>query len=188
MLKVAEDGKSIMKVGQSPPWTIDPEPAVAQALGKHLNEFKKGKINESQGYGIGAFAYYRRIVEELIAELLNDMLAFIPNEKEHQVFRDALEKVKDDIRADVRIDAVKELVPDVLRPGGINPLAVLHSALSQGIHAKSDEACLDLAAEVRESLTFLIEQLTRTKENAKTYQASMKALQEKRSKGGGKVG
>ena len=24
---------------------------------------KKGLINESQGYGIGAFAYYRRIVE-----------------------------------------------------------------------------------------------------------------------------
>jgi hypothetical protein len=160
----------------------------AKALGTHLNDFKKGKINESQGYGIGAFAYYRRIVEVLINDLLHDMVICISNEDDQHEFRRRLEKVKNDIRADVRIEAVKDLVPAILRPENINPLSVLHSALSEELCAHSDEECLEYAADVRESLTFLIEQVQRTKENAKTYVASIRALQEKRSKRPGKGG
>jgi hypothetical protein len=157
-------------------------------MGKHVREFKKGLINESQGYGIGAFAYYRRIVEVLIGDLLNDILELIPDGKEHQEYRDALEKVKGDVRAEVRIDAIKDLIPAALRPGGTNPLRELHSALSEGLHAQSDEECLEYSSHIRESLTFLVEQVTRTRQNAKTYAETIKALQEKRAKRDAKAG
>ena len=66
MFKVSDDGKSIQKTGQYPPWLIEPTESLRAALGERLDVYKKGLINESQGYGIGAFAYYRRIVEDLI--------------------------------------------------------------------------------------------------------------------------
>ena len=186
ILKVTDDSKAIMKVGQAPAWSVEVEPEVAKALGEHLPEFKKGLINESQSYGIGAFAYYRRIIEKIIDKLLNDILYFLPDEKEQEAFRKALEQLKGDNRAEKKIEAVKDVLPAVLRPGGMNPLSTLHSALSEGLHAKSDEECLEDATAIRVALKYLIEQVTRTKDNASSYAASMKALQEKQAKRSGK--
>jgi hypothetical protein len=42
---------------------------------------------------------------------------------------------------------------------GHNPLTLLHSALSKGLHAKTDEECLELAHDVRIVLTELAERL-----------------------------
>ena len=72
----------------------------------------------------------------------------------------------------------------MLRPDGLNPLKLLHSALSDGLHAQSDDECLELAADVKESLTFLIEHVTRSRQNAKTYAESMKELQKKAAHSG----
>jgi hypothetical protein len=184
ILQVTDDKKAIMKVGQYPAWSIDVDEVVTNALGSHISDFKKGLINESHSYGIGAYAYYRRIVETIIDALLIDISDSIPDGAEHNAFREAFERVRDDKRADRRIEAVKDLVPAILRPGGINPLSTLHSTLSEGLHGKSDEECLDDAMAVRNSLIFLIEQVTRTKEQAKAYEASMKALLEKQAKRG----
>ena len=44
----------------------------------------KGLVSESQGYGIGAFAYYRRIVEEIIDEMLKqigDLISGVDKER-----------------------------------------------------------------------------------------------------------
>ena len=53
----------IRKIGQLPPWSIAIDPEVEEFLGESAEDFKKGKICESQGYGIGAYAYYRRVLE-----------------------------------------------------------------------------------------------------------------------------
>ena len=58
------------KVGQSPAWDIVMDKELESLLGDHAYFYKSGLICESQRYGIGAFAYYRRIVEEVIDELL----------------------------------------------------------------------------------------------------------------------
>ncbi|MFZ0548883.1 MAG: hypothetical protein WAM60_25760, partial [Candidatus Promineifilaceae bacterium] len=38
-----------------------------------------------------------------------------------------------------KINLVKDLLPAILRPDGMNPLSILHSSLSKGLHAESDE-------------------------------------------------
>jgi hypothetical protein len=45
----------------------------------------------------------------------------------------------------------------VLLIDGQNPLALLHKALSQGLHAKTDEECPSLAQDIRVVLTELAE-------------------------------
>jgi hypothetical protein len=43
------------------------------------------------------------------------------------------------------IDSIKDAIPRVLLIKGQNPLTLLHSALSKGLHAQNDEQCLELA-------------------------------------------
>ena len=141
---------------------------------------KKGLICESQGYGIGAFGYYRRIVEETIDKLF-DEIADLLSEDELDVYRVALEKTKETIVTAEKIELVKDLLPAILRPDGMNPLAALHSALSQGLHAESDEDCLDLAENCREILVFLVNQVAASKQTAKSFTSSMRKLLDKKS-------
>ena len=52
------------------------------------------------------------------------------------------------------------MLPQVLLINGQNPLTLLHSALSEGLHAKTDEHCLVLAHAVRVVLTELSDRLS----------------------------
>ncbi len=183
---VAEDGSHIQKTGQYPPWSIEPEPAVQKALGQHLGVYKKGLVSESQGFGIGTFAYYRRIVEDTIDSLLQDiaeLLAANPG-SDHSEYLAKLDKVRGSRAAEVKIEVVKELIPPILRPGGVNPLATLHDALSRGLHAETDEECSDCATLIRESLVFLLEELASRKQRAALYAGNVEALKRRLDKRG----
>jgi hypothetical protein len=182
LLLVAPDGRSIKKMGQNPPWSIDVEPSVRKALGDHLDTYRKGLVCESQGYGIGAFAYYRRIVEEIIGLLLDDVAELIGEDAEREKYTKQLQTVREDYRAEVKIGVVKDLVPAVLRTSGTNPLAVLHSVLSDGIHSRDDAECLDRAAMIRESMVFLIDEVARSKANRAAYSANMEAIKKRLAK------
>lgn len=171
----------IYKFGQYPEWEIKIDKNLERALDKHSKTFRKGLVCESQGYGIGAFAYYRRITEEIIDELLDSILDLIDEEHKSEYII-ALEKTKQTRVTQDKIDLVKDLLPPILKPNGMNPLGVLHSELSEGLHAESDQDCLGNANHIKSILTFLINQIIQSKESAREFSESMKTLLEKRSK------
>ncbi|EGR8992406.1 hypothetical protein BST55_22545 [Vibrio vulnificus] len=179
-VKLADDGKWMMKVGQYPAWEIAGEPNVERLLGKHRSYYKKGLICESQGYGVAAFAYYRRIVEEIIDELLSE-IALLLSPAELSDYNVALEKTKQTLVTAEKIELVKDLLPAILRPEGMNPLSALHSALSEGLHAESDQECLEFAEHCREVLVFLVNQVAASKEAAKSFTTSMRKLLDKKT-------
>ena len=181
-VKAGDDkqGAWYMKIGQFPAWEVSGDANVELLLGKHAGYYKKGLICESQGYGIGAFGYYRRIVEEVIDELLEE-IADLLSGQELAAYQVALEKTKTTIVTADKIEIVKDLLPAILRPDGMNPLSALHSTLSQGLHAESDEDCLDLAENCREILVFLVNQVAASKQTAKSFTASMRKLLDKKS-------
>ena len=57
------------------------------------------------------------------------------------------------------VNAVKHGIPQALLLNGHNPLTLLHSALSEGMHAQTDEQCMELATSIRVVLTDLVERL-----------------------------
>jgi hypothetical protein len=173
-------GEWLMKIGQYPAWEVHGMPNLEKLLGKHAGYFKKGQICESQGYGIGAFGYYRRIVEEVIDELLNEISDLLTGDELYK-YKEALEKTKKTIVTAEKIELVKDLLPTILRPDGMNPLSALHSVLSQGLHAESDEECLELSQHCREILVFLVNQISASKEAAKSFTSSMRKLLDKKS-------
>lgn len=175
-----KQGSWYMKVGQFPAWEVSGDTSIEHLLGSHASYYKKGLICESQGYGIGAFSYYRRIVEEVIDELLEEIADLLSGE-ELAAYQVALEKTKMTIVTAEKIELVKDLLPTILRPDGMNPLSALHSALSQGLHAESDEDCSDLAENCREILVFLVNQVSASKQTAKSFTVSMRKLLDKKS-------
>jgi hypothetical protein len=170
----------VTKVGQYPPWDITPDKNLVELLGEHKDYYKKGLICESQGYGIGAYAYYRRIVETIIDSLL-DSIGELIAEGEKRQYLEALKKTKETIVAQEKIELVKDLLPEILRPDGMNPLGQLHSTLSEGLHAKTDDECLEIAGSIRDILVFLVNQILQTKESSKKFTNRMRRLLEKKS-------
>lgn len=150
-------------------------------LGSHKDYLIKGLVCESQSYGIAAFSYYRRIVEEIIDGLLEEIGGLISDD-EKAAYDAALSEVKATRIAAEKIELVKDLLPPILRPEGMNPLALLHGVLSEGLHANTDERCLELAVEVREILTFLASQVAATSAASRSFTERMRTLLDKRSK------
>lgn len=175
-----EDKSWVMKVGQWPAWEIRSDRAVERMLGAHASFYRKGLVCESQGYGIGAFSYYRRIVEELIDRLLSEIGELLAG-TEHDSYMAAYEQVKTTVVAQDKIALVKDLLPANLRPDGLNPLSILHSTLSQGLHAESDDECLAAAASVREVLVFLVSRVEGANQAKKSFTESMRKLLSKKT-------
>jgi hypothetical protein len=176
---IDEDCKSITKVGQYPSWDISGNEEIERLLGEHKNYFRRGLICESQGYGIAAFAYYRRIVEEII-DLLLEQISDLMTNNEKVKYDEALKKTKTTRQATEKIDLIKDLLPPILRPDGMNPVKLLHESLSEGLHADTDNNCLQRAAEVRSVLAFLTAQIASTKRTANAFTAGMRTLLDKK--------
>jgi len=177
LLYISDD--FVMKVGQFPPWEITPDKNLSELLGEHQDFYKKGLVCESQGYGIGAYAYYRRIVETIIDSLLDSIIDLVP-ENEKQQYNKAFEETQKTTIAQEKIELVKDLLPEILRPDGMNPLNLLHSTLSEGLHANTDDECLGAAELIRESLVFLVNRTLQTKESSKKFTTSMRKLLDKK--------
>jgi len=168
------------KVGQIPAWSIDMDKQLERELGEHSELYRRGLICESQGYGIGAFAYYRRITETMIDHLLDSITDLLEGE-EKEKYEAALIETKKTTITQEKIDLVKDLLPVSLRPDGMNPLSTLHSALSEGLHAEEDENCLDYAEEIRRVLIYLVNQVERSKTSSKLFTESMRKILDKRA-------
>lgn len=171
---------SIAKVGQAPAWDVKPDSQLSAKLGASADILTKALLCESQGYGIGAFAYYRRILESIIDELLADIGELVA-EAGHAQYSAALAEAKKSHRASEKIEHVKDLVPASLRPGGTNPLGILHGALSAGLHSMTEEECLESAAVIRGTLVFLVTQLSQMKQSVQQFTKDLQTLVKRQS-------
>lgn len=180
-LRIGEKKQYIEKVGQYPPWDISIKKKLRNILGEFSDYYKKGLICESQAYGIGANIYYRRIVDEIIGELLEDIKAFLVGE-DREKYEKVLEETKKSKNAQDKIKLVKNLIPPILMIGSHNPLEILYKILSEGIHGKTDEECLEDAHIIRKTFIFLINNIIQKQKDKQEYYETMKLLEKKSTK------
>ena len=127
-----------------------PTPARAVTLiGGEKNLFFMGRRCENQGMGIAAFVYYRRVIESqrdrIFDELIRVVNVISPGD---DVLKD-LERAKSETRFTKAVETIKHALPQSLLINGFNPLTLLHTALSKGVHEHNDEECLELATSAR---------------------------------------
>lgn len=181
LIKIALDGTWMMKVGQYPQPIPDVGSSLARHLGDNLDNYRRGLACEAESFGIGAFAYYRRVLEDVLQSLLENIPDLMSGEEKPR-YEEALTRTKASHVAEEKIRLVKDLLPATLKMDGVNPLGVLYDALSGGLHGQSDQECMETAVLVRESLSFLVTQVLKTKQEKKEFSDNMKKLLEKRSK------
>lgn len=174
----------VIKVGRWPAPEISISHELETALGPEAPYFKRGRLLEENGHGIGAYAYYRRVVENKIGALLEEIASVLPPGPSE--YRDALQRVRGSPVAEEKIKIVKDLLPESLRPAGRNPLGLIYDVLSEGLHYESDERCLDLATSLRVALTTLVSELARHKQVQKDFTKALDRLQNRAKREGQK--
>lgn len=129
-------------------------------LGDNRDLFMKGRRCESQGLGIGAFVYYRRVVERQRASIIGEIIRVARSINAPSATLQVLETARTETQFSKSLELIKDAIPESLRIQGHNPMTLLHDNLSTGLHAKSDEECLEIAQAVRVVLAELAERLS----------------------------
>lgn len=149
----------IMKVGEYPPFGDSIPSKVISLVGKERDFFLKGRRCENQSLGIGAYAYYRRIVENQKDKLIDEIIKVCNKLGKQEALIAELENAKIEIQFSKAVDSIKEELPTSLYIEGQNPLKLLHNAVSKGIHNMTDEECLQYAGCIRIILFELTERI-----------------------------
>ena len=160
--ELKDDGKSaeIRKYGEEPAFGPPTPARVTTLLAEEKEYFFKGRQAENQGMGIAAFAYYRRVVENKKDKIIDEIIRVAQKVGAKSEAIEDLRDAKKHPQFSRAVDAIRHGIPPSLLVGGIhNPLNLLHSALSEGLHAETDEQCLALATSIRTVLIALVERL-----------------------------
>jgi len=178
--------QAIRKLGQNPPYTIEIDKSIEDFLGEDGSEFfKRGRVCELQGYGIGAYAYYRRVVEDCISGFIDKLRDIFVLQSVDKLILDRLHEAESNRQMETRISIIKDILPNHLRPGGVNPIQVIYDAYSAGIHRLSEEQCVEYADDIRRSLIYLIRTLSNIKTEQMEYIQTIRKLQDRQNRNKG---
>lgn len=150
---------TVFKYGEKPAFGPLTPARVIKLLGPEKDYYLKGRRAESQGMGVGAFAYYRRVVENQKNRLLDEIISVAEKIGASPEMLEELNQAKSETQFSKAVDAMKHGIPSALLVNGHNPLKLLHAALSEGLHAQTDEECLASASSIRIVLADLADRL-----------------------------
>jgi hypothetical protein len=171
------------KFGESPPYGPPTPARLIRLFGDEREMFLKGRRCENHGLGVGAFVYYRRVVENQKNRILDEIIRVCEKSGARAEMINVLMDAKNEIQFSKALASVKDAIPESLLVKGQNPLTLLHSALSGGLHGKTDEQCLELAHDVRVVLVELAERLGQAlKDEAELSIAVTRLMQTKQDK------
>jgi hypothetical protein len=162
------------KIGQWPAL----EERIPRELKKSLDRsdlslYYKALRCRNQNLGLGSLSYLRRVVEHkinVILDLIAEEAGSIGFASEHLA---KLEAIKTKGLFKDKIDLASAILPPSLRPGGHNPIDVLHDLSSEGIHHRSEEECIQIFDRVRSVFEYLFREIDTRKRSAAEYAATV---------------
>lgn len=173
-----------IKVGQYPELEERVPESLEGALGAtDLKLYKNALRMRNFNLGLAAVAYMRRVVENRMGDMLEILheAAVAHNAAPELLKRH--EEMKKEKRFAVKIDYAGDLLPANLRPSGKpNPMAILHDLASEGLHAMSDEECVDIFDKCRTTFEYVFGKMRIETEDARTFVKNMAGLAEARGK------
>jgi hypothetical protein len=148
----------LRKIGQYPPFEIVPDREVLKYLKpEDESNYKKALICLSNSYGIGSYAYLRRIIQNEIIGLIKD-ISELEFDGVSQV-KGAYENYMKDSQMAKLIDILNKHLPQSFKELGDNPIRLLYSQLSGGIHEFSDEECLEKASSIDVLINYVVKKI-----------------------------
>ena len=166
----------IRKIGQLPPWSIQIDKDMEKILKDETEYYKKAMICESQGFGIAAFAYYRRILENSFNNILEKMLGVATEENDKELLETINSALINKV-SEERIKLIKDKVPSYMQIGGNNPFKILYSSLSDGIHNQDEASCLVNSENIRISLSYIIKVINRVIDEKELFRKAIRDIE-----------
>lgn len=160
------DSKSVMKIGQYPSIAdlqfSDLEQYKKVLAKSDMRELKRAVGLYSQNIGVGAFVYLRRIVENLINQVIQD--AIIENEFTENDFKG--------LKVHEKIKKLKNHLPAFLTDN-----SSIYGILSKGIHELSENECLEYFLVIEKSILLILQQREEERKKKETIRDLEKSLQ-----------
>ena len=169
-----------IKLGEWPIFGPHVPARVLRLIQDDAEFFLQGRRAESLGLGIGAFAYYRRVVENQRSKLFDRIIGAARTIGMKQTEIATLERAKSSFQFSQSVEDFKEAIPQRLLINGHNPLLLLHTALSRGVHSQADEECLQIAQDIRIVLTELADRVSQLMKNTAEVKDAVTRLMQKR--------
>ena len=172
------DGATIrlQKYGELPKKQLERNPVLQRFLEDDLENYEKAVVCLSHEYGVAAFAYFRRIVENNIDKLLDLVQEDAQSSSTNTEITSALEELRKESPMSNKIKVANHALPEYLNPSGQNPLGRLYKVLSEGVHEFSEEECLDKARATSECLAYLVSELTSRKKHRDQFKSMIGEL------------
>lgn len=166
----------IQKYGELPRKDLDRDPLLKKFFSNDSDCYQKAVVCLANGYGIAAFSYMRRIIENNIGELLDIIQEDIKSTNSDKSLLSKLSELKKETPMSDKIKLANNALPDYLIPNGLNPLGRLYKVLSEGIHSYSDEICLENAEILQMCIKYLISELSSRKKNKESFKSLVGSL------------
>ncbi|MFH1993013.1 MAG: hypothetical protein ABIK98_11530 [Pseudomonadota bacterium] len=173
---VTDESIALMKFGELPRKALERDPVLQKFFLEDSDNFEKATACLANGYGIAAFAYFRRIIENNIIKLLDLIRVDIQASESESGLLEAIAELKKESPMSEKIKIANKAIPTYLVPDGLNPLGRLYQVLSEGVHTFSDEECLARSSHVRECIRFLVGELATRAEHRKRFKSMIGKL------------
>lgn len=170
---INENKISFLKFGEFPRKDLKQNKQLSKFYKKDKDLYSKASICLAHGFGVGAFAYMRRIVENNISNLLEQIAAGYDSD---DAVIGALNELKKESPMSDKIEIANNALPSSLKPSGINPLKTIYKVLSEGVHKLTDEECLNKAKQIDQCMLFIISELANHKKNVEMLKENLSSL------------
>ena len=164
------------KLGEKPAYGPPTPSRLISLIGPDREIFLKGRQCENLGLGIGAFVYYRRVVENQKNRIIGNITEVAEKLSSPVEMISALQNALTENQFKKSMELAKNAIPQSLLINGHNPLTLLHSALSEGLHSLSDERCLELAHDIRIVLGDFAERLAQALKDERELNEALSRL------------
>lgn len=165
----------IEKVGINPQRKIEPKDSITKYFNRQTNQwYYKGLNCISENYGIGAYAYFRRIIERELINIIKD-IKNLPSSHRAEIEKLLIAHEQDPTVSTI-YDNIFEHLPYSLKVLGDNPIKLLYKETSQGLHSLEEEECMKKAKAVQKILEFTIQTINEEKSNIKDLRDLIKSI------------
>ena len=164
----------IEKIGEFPVPHIKIDPVLKKYFDRETeNLYFKALKSYRESLGIGSFAYYRRIIEKELINLLEDIAMLEVSDPKLKIM---VSEYKKSNKAYHIYENIYQYLPNSLKNLGTNPLKLLYQQTSEGLHSITDKECLDRAEKIDLILKFVIKKIQEEKSDILTIRNAIKDL------------
>lgn len=167
----------IEKVGIKPEKKIEVDKFITQHFDRESNNWYYKAIKSfKDNLGIGAFAYFRRIIEKELLKIVEDISKLESSDKK---IKQLLKEYKASNKVYSIYENIFSLLPKSLQSLGFNPIQTLYQQTSEGLHSLTENECLERAENINIVLKFVIKKLNEEQSEILEIREALKKLNKK---------